>query len=84
MQRLTDLIIAVLATVVAFFFSLPFWRDNEYFAESDLYWRVYFVLGFILGIYVFYVFIGSLRMMFIHARDEALAQKSHEDQGDES
>lgn len=50
MQRLTDLIIAVLATVVAFFFSLPFWRDNEYFAESDLYWRVYFVLGFILGI----------------------------------
>lgn len=83
MQRLTDLIISFLATVVAFLLSLPFWRDNEYFAESDLYWRVYFVVGFILGIYVFYVFIGSLRMMFIHARDEALAQQSHEDQGDE-
>lgn len=83
MQRLTDLIISFLATVVAFLLSLPFWRDNEYFAESDLYWRVYFVVGFILGIYVFYVFIGSLRMMFIHARDEALTQQSHEDQGDE-
>ncbi len=84
MQRLTDLIISFFATLVAFLFSLPFWRDNEYFAESDLYWQVYFVSGFIIGFYIFYVFIGSLRMLFIHARDEALAQQPHEDQGDES
>lgn len=83
MQRLTDLIISLFASMAAFLFSLPFWRDNEYFAESDLYWQVYFVLGFILGVYVFYVFIGSLRMLFVHAKDEALAQQSPEDQGDE-
>lgn len=82
MQRLTDLIISFFASLAALLLSLPFWRDNEYFAESDLFWRVYFVLGFILGMYVFYVFIGSVRMLFIHAKDEALAQQC-EDRGDE-
>ena len=70
MQRLTDLIISTLASIVAFLLSWPFWRDNEYWAESPIAWWTYFALGFILSIYVFYVFIGSLRILFLHSEDE--------------
>ncbi len=70
-QRITDLVISVLSTVVAFLLSWPFWRDFEYWAESRLAWWVYFVVGFVLTVYVFYVFIGSLRILFTHAADEA-------------
>ncbi|MCO4320041.1 hypothetical protein [Aliidiomarina quisquiliarum] len=80
MQRLTDFIIAFLSSGAAVLLSLPFWRDNEYFAESDLYWQIYFILGFILGVYVIYVFIGSLRMLFIHANDEAQAAQCQDHQ----
>lgn len=83
MQRVIDLALAFFSTVAAFVFSLPFWRDNEYFAESDLAWNVYYIAGFILGLYVFYVFIGSLRMLFLHAKEEAEAQQELENKGDQ-
>lgn len=70
MQRFTDLTISLIATVVSFFLSWPFWRDFEYWAESRVAWYVYFVLGFVLGVYVFLVFIGSLRMLFLHGHEE--------------
>lgn len=44
----------------------------------------YFIIGSILGVYVFYVFIGSLRFLFQHARDEARVQAEHESQGGQS
>lgn len=69
-QRLTDLTLSVLATVVATLLSWPFWRDYEYWAESHLAWWIYFVSGFVLAVYVFYVFIGSLRILFIHDAEE--------------
>ncbi len=66
MQRIIDLTLAVLATVVAFLLSWPFWRDFEYWPESPLAWWLYFVAGFVLAVYVFYVFIGSLHILFLH------------------
>ncbi len=66
MQRTIDLIISVLASALAFLLSWPFWRDFEYWPESHLAWWIYFVLGFVLSIYVFYIFIDSLRMLFTH------------------
>ncbi len=72
-QRITDLALSVLASVAAFLLSLPFWRDFEDWPESHVAWRIYFVLGFVLVAYVFYVFIGSLHIQFLHGKEEAAA-----------
>ena len=73
MQRTVDLTLSVLATVAAFLLSWPFWRDFEFWPESHVAWWIYFVLGFVLAVYVFYVFIGSLHILFLHGADEAAA-----------
>ena len=70
-RRITDLTLSVLASVAAFLLSWPFWRDFEFWAESHAAWWIYFGLGFVLAIYVFYVFIGSLHILFLHGADEA-------------
>lgn len=70
-QRITDLTLSVLASVAAFLLSWPFWRDFEYWPESHIAWWIYFVVGFVLIVYVFYVFIGSLHILFLHGEDEA-------------
>lgn len=69
-QRITDLTLSVLACVAAFLLSWPFWRDFEYWPESHLAWWLYFAGGFVLAVYVFYVFIGSLRILFLHDTQE--------------
>lgn len=71
MQRVTDLTLSVLASAIAFFLSWPFWRDFQYWPESHGAWWAYFAAGFVLSVYVFYVFIGSLHILFQHGRDEA-------------
>lgn len=72
-QRMTDLTLSVLASVAAFALSWPFWRDFEYWAESHVAWWIYFVFGFVLAVYVFYIFIESLHMLFLHGKEEAAA-----------
>ncbi|MEO5829409.1 MAG: hypothetical protein ABIQ36_02465 [Rhodanobacter sp.] len=72
-QRITDLTISVLATVAAVLLSWPFWRNYEYWPESHLAWLIYFITGFVLAVYVFYVFIGSLRILFMHDSQEQSA-----------
>ncbi|OOG51507.1 hypothetical protein [Polaromonas sp. C04] len=74
-QRTIDLTISVLASVAAFLLSWPFWRDFEYWPESHVAWLIYFVLGFVLAVYVFYVFIGSLHILFLHDTQGAPADK---------
>ena len=71
MQRITDLTLSVLSSVAAFLLSWPFWRDFEYWPESQIAWWIYFVVGFVLSVYVFYVFIGSLHILFLHGAQEA-------------
>ncbi|WP_238532986.1 hypothetical protein [Rhodanobacter thiooxydans] len=53
--------------------SWPFWRNFEYWPESHLAWWIYFITGFVLAVYVFYVFIGSLRILFLHDTQEQAA-----------
>ena len=67
-QRMVDWILAVVASVVGFALSWPFWRDFEYFAESRDWWWIYFTLGFLLAVYVFYIFIACTRTLFLHYR----------------
>ena len=69
-QRITDLTLSVLACVAAFLLSWPFWRTFDYWAESHVAWLIYFVTGFVIAVYVFYVFIGSLRILFVHDTQE--------------
>lgn len=65
-QRVINLTLAILASVVSLFLSWPYWRDYEYWAESETMWIIYFVVGFILAVYVFYVFLGNVRTLFEH------------------
>jgi len=46
--------------------SWPYWRNFEYWAESRSMWLVYFALGFVLAVYVFYAFLDSLGTLFEH------------------
>ena len=78
-QRITDLTISVLACVVSTFLSWPFWRNYEYWAESHAAWWIYFAVGFLLALYVFYVFIGSLRILFIHDTQEQTTTTTNKD-----
>jgi len=73
MQRITDLTLSVLACVAALLLSWPFWRGFEYWAESHVAWWIYFAAGFVLAVYVFYVFIGSLHILFLHESQEDAA-----------
>lgn len=66
MQRSIDLSLSVLASVLSFLLSWPYWRRYEYWAESRVAWIVYFVLGFLLAVFVFYVFFRALRTIFAH------------------
>lgn len=68
-QRIPDLVISVLACVVALFLSWPFWRDFAYWPASHMAWSIYFAGGFVLAVFVFYVFLGSLHILFLHAAD---------------
>ncbi len=65
-HRWTDLSISVLASVVSVLLSWPFWRDYQFWPESQWAWEVYFALGFVLAVYVFHAFLGSLRELFEH------------------
>ncbi len=66
MQRIIDLFLSVVASGIGVALSWPFWRDFEYWPESGIAWQIYFLLGFALAVYVFYVFLGSLRTLFLH------------------
>lgn len=64
--RIIDLGLSVAGSVAALLLSWPYWRDYEYWAESPLAWLIYFVVGFLLSVYVFYVFLGATRTLFEH------------------
>ncbi len=65
-QIIIDVTLSVVACVAAFLMSLPFWRQHEYWAESQTMWQVYFSIGFILSVYVFFIFLRCLRTLFLH------------------
>jgi len=74
-QRSTDLLISIAASAISLLLSWPFWRDFEYWPESPLAWYLYFALGFVLAVYVFQVFIGSLRELFEHEAGHELDEE---------
>ena len=64
--RTIDLGLSVIGSAAALLLSWPYWRDFEYWAESRAAWQAYMIVGFLLAVYVFYVFIGALRTLFEH------------------
>ncbi len=84
-QRLIDITISILASVVALLLSWPYFRDFEYWPESHAMWLVYFCVGFLLAMYVFYVLLRITRTLFEHdelERAEAEASaRAQEDTG---
>ena len=79
MQRITDLALSIVACVAALFLSWPYWRDFAYWATSHTAWAIYFAGGLVLAIYVFYVFIGSLHILFLHAAGEGATAPADDD-----
>lgn len=75
------LVVAVLASIISFFLAWPYSRDFSYWAESRTMWTIYFTVGFVLAVYVFYVFFGNLRTLFEHDAIERaeLAAKAQAD-----
>lgn len=65
-QRIIDGTISFLATGAGFALSWPYWRDFSYWGESRTAWWIYFTAGFLLAFYVFYVFLGNMRSLFLH------------------
>lgn len=65
-HRIIDLVLSVLASAVGFVLSWPFWRDMEYWAESRTMWCVYFIAGFLMSVYVFYIFLNGVHTLFLH------------------
>lgn len=65
-QLIIDVVLSVLASIVAFALSWPFWRNFEYWAESREMWWVYFIVGFICAVYVFFIFMRVSRTLFLH------------------
>lgn len=65
-QRIIWLALAIVASGVSFALSWPYWRDFGYWAESRTMWLIYFIVGFLLAVYVFYAFFDSLSTLFKH------------------
>ena len=58
--------LSLLATALAFALSWPFWRDFGYWGESRAMWWAYFIVGFLMAFYVFHLFLGNMRTLFLH------------------
>lgn len=65
-QRIIDGVLSALAGLVSVLLSWPYWRDFEYWPESHAMWWAYIAAGYVLAVYVFYVFLGCLRTLFLH------------------
>lgn len=65
-QRVVDLVLSLLASIAAFGLSWPFWREFRYWAESRPAWWAYFIVGYVLAVYVFYVFMRAIHTLFRH------------------
>ncbi|MFC5387707.1 hypothetical protein ACFPLB_17240 [Aquamicrobium segne] len=65
-QRMFRLAVAIVASGASLALSWPYWRDFEYWPESQSMWLAYFIVGFVLAVYVFYAFLDSLRTLFEH------------------
>ncbi len=71
-----DVVLSVLASILAFALSWPFWRDYGYWAESHGMWLTYFAVGFVCAVYVFFIFIRCTRTLFLH---DALVKSGYYD-----
>lgn len=71
-KRMIRLAIAILASLASVALSWPYFRDFEYWPESQAMWLVYFIVGFLLAVYVFMVFLDVLATLFEH---DALLRK---------
>lgn len=81
-KRTIDLVVSIVATLVALLLSWPYWSVHEYWAESQALWIVYIIIGGLLILYVFYAFLSSLHTLFEHdALDHAQAGNGGDDKG---
>lgn len=71
-KRMIRLAIAVLASLASMALSWPYFRDFATWPESETMWLVYFIVGFVLAVYVFMVFLDTLATLFEH---DALGKK---------
>ena len=67
-QKVIDVVLSMLASAAAVALSWPYHRNFEYFAESETAWNIYFILGFVVCVYIFFIFIHCVRTLFEHDR----------------
>ncbi len=84
-RRTIKFALAIIAALGSFFLAWPWWRDYSYWAESQTMWKIYFATGFVLAVYVVYVFLGNMRTLFEHdaiERAELAEQAGSDDMED--
>jgi len=60
-------VVAILITLFFILISTPYQFDfNHYFAVSTWLWGIYYGLGFLLSLYVFWVFVRALKVLMNH------------------
>lgn len=77
-QKSIDLVLSVITAAIAIALSWPFLRDFHYWPVSHVAWWTYFSLGFVLSVYVFYVFLEALHTLFAH---DALTMEEDRNEG---
>jgi Ca2+/H+ antiporter len=60
-MRRHDFIIAILVVLFFVLLSLPYQFEYNYSSESPFLWVAYFIMGGILAVYVFYIFLQTRR-----------------------
>ncbi len=67
-----DLAVATLAMLFFVLLSLPYQFEFSYWAESPFLWAVYFLVGSLLVLYIFYIFLQDWR----HLMEEVMLKDS--------
>lgn len=62
-MRRHDLVIAILVVIFFVLLALPYQFEYNSLSESPLLWVGYFVVGGILAVYIFYIFLQTRRRL---------------------
>lgn len=60
-MNLHDMVVAILVTLFFVLVAIPYQFEFSYWAETPLLWGAYFLIGYILVVYIFYIFLQDWR-----------------------
>lgn len=74
-MRRHDLVIAILVVIFFILLALPYQFEYNSTSESPFLWAAYFIVGGILAVYVFYIFLQTRRRLVNEGEGKKEAQR---------